>query len=375
MSDPHPPRIIALDGFRLPEDASVLRRHVRPPERRTPVYMERFDRHTLFYDAVELAGQEAVLLTAPRFLNLWPLLRDGLRSDGRPLPRHALRRRTFLRCEQVVILGQSGALSLEIFGKTYPIQVRPSGQSLLSGRRVVMAVNKDNDLEWIRDWALFHAHRHGANAALVFDNGSTRYTPVALSENLAQVPGIAQVIIVSAPFPYGPADKGGRFDVPPRFFQTAMFNLARRDLVAGAASVLSVDIDELVDGPKGESIFAVAEQSRLGMVTFPGIWSFPAPSTDGPVPQRQHVWQPPQLERCHQKWCIAPHRYMGRVAWNVHKLGGPFQPLFTMSKMYRLLHCRATSTGWKPDRFVLPEGLQKDPKITGLFEDVFEDGV
>ncbi|MEM1361109.1 MAG: hypothetical protein AAGF94_05265 [Pseudomonadota bacterium] len=363
--------VIMLDGLRVPEGSPILRRHVRPPERRTAIYTERFDRRTLFYDAVALAGQDAVLLTAPRFLNLWPILRDGLRRDGRRLPRHALHRRTYLRCEQVLIKHPGGALSLEMMGHSYEINVRRSGQPLFAGRRVVMAVNKNNDLEWVRDWARFHAHRHRADGVLIFDNGSTSYTPDALAENLADMPELARAVVIAAPFPYGPADKGGRFDVPPRFFQTAMFNLARRDLVANAASVLSVDIDELVDGPQGESIFAAAEMSRLGMVTFPGIWTFPAPGTEGPAPQRTHVFQPPHPDRCHQKWCIAPAGPMGRVAWNVHKLGGPLQPLFTMSRKFRLLHCRAASTGWKPDRFLLPGDLQKDAEISALFKDAF----
>ena len=44
-------------------------------------------------------GRDAVLFTAPRFLNLWPLFRDGLRVDG-ARPRR-LRRRTYPKFELV----------------------------------------------------------------------------------------------------------------------------------------------------------------------------------------------------------------------------------------------------------------------------------
>ncbi|MCR9087094.1 MAG: hypothetical protein NXH97_10165 [Rhodobacteraceae bacterium] len=362
------PIVIALPGIVLPE-TGPLRRHVRPPERRTELYLERYDRRTLIYDAVRLPGG-GVCLTTPRLLNLWPLLRDGLRRSG-----VAVRRRKYLRCEQITLRGLTAGLEPEIGGSPVPLPLRASGAPLFAGMRVLMAVNKDNDLDWIADWARFHALRHGADGVLLFDNGSTAYSPEDAAARLSEVPGMARAVVVSAPFPYGPADKGGRFDVPPRFFQTAMLNLARRDFVAQARAVLSVDIDEMVTGPQGESIFAAAERHPLGMVTIPGIWVFPPPGTEGPVPQRAHLWQADPTQPCHQKWCIAPSGPMGRVGWHVHSLGGPLQPLFTVSKDFELLHCRATSTGWKPGRFAPPAAVSQDPEIAALFDSVFGNAV
>lgn len=358
-------RVITLPGIVLPE-TGPLRRHVRPPERRTDLYLERYDRRTLIYDAVRLP-RGGVCLTTPRLLNLWPLLRDGLRRSG-----VAVRRRTFLRCEQITLRGLTDGLGLEIDGSFHPLPLRHSGTPLFAGMRVLMAVNRDNDLDWITDWARFHAVRHGADGVLLFDNGSTTYTPEDVAARLEDVPGISRAVVLSAPFRYGPADRGERFDVPPRFFQTAMLNLARRDFVAQARAVLSVDIDELVAGPENESVFAAAERHLLGMVTIPGIWSFPPPGTDGPVPQRAHLWQAEPPQPCHQKWCIVPGGPMGRIGWNVHNTGGPLQPLFTISKDFRLLHCRATSTGWKPGRFAPPAAIQRDDRIAALLESVFE---
>ncbi|MCV6597642.1 MAG: hypothetical protein OIF40_11240 [Mangrovicoccus sp.] len=361
--------VIHLPGVILPE-TGPLRDHVRPPARRSPLYLERFDRRTLIYDAVE-RPQGGVLLTAPRLLNLWPLLRDGLRLGDVPLPRRAIRRHKSLRFEQITIPSPGERMRIEIAGGAQPLPLRPSGAPLLADRRVVMAVNKDNHPSWICDWARFHARRHGADGVLVFDNGSRSYTPQDLADDLAAVPGIARAVIVSAPFPYGPADKGGRFDVPPRFFQTAMFNLARRDFLVQARSALSVDIDELVAGPDGDSIFEATERHPLGMITLPGHWAFPAPDTQGPAAQRDHIWQADPPQPCHQKWCINPRGPMGRVAWNVHKLGGPLQPLFTMSDRFSLLHCRACSTGWKPGRFAPPDAVTKDMGTQALFADAF----
>ena len=77
--------ILDLPGFVLPEAGPHLRDHVRPPERRTAHYLERFDRTTLWYDLVRQETENRYLFTAPPFANLWPLLRDGLSRDGRPV--------------------------------------------------------------------------------------------------------------------------------------------------------------------------------------------------------------------------------------------------------------------------------------------------
>lgn len=361
--------VIALPGVLMPEDGP-FRRHVRPPGRRTPLYEDRYDRRTLIYDAVRMP-LDGVCLTTPRLLNLWPVLRDGLQRDGAALSRHLMRRRTFLRFEQIMLRGAAQGLTLDLGQSPQPLPLRDSGAPLFADLRVVMAVNKDNALDWIADWAAFHVIRHGAEGVLVFDNGSTAYGPHDIAARLSTVPGLRRAVILSAPFPYGPADKGGRFDVPPRFFQTAMFNLARRDLVARARSVLSVDIDELVGGPDGASVFEAAERHPLGMLTLPGHWAFPAPDAQGPQPQRVHLWGADPSQPCHPKWCIAPGGLMGYVAWNVHKPGGPLPPVLTTRHGFRLYHCRATSTGWKAGRFTPPEKLRKDPDIEALFADTF----
>ena len=221
--------VITLAGLALPE-TGPLRRHVRPAGRRTALYQERYDRRTLLYDAVRLP-EGGALLTTPRLLNLWPMLRDGLRRDGAPLPRSTMRRRVYLRCEQITLTGPVEGVGLEIDGCVHRLPLRDSGASGFAGKRVLMAVNKDNALDWIADWARFHAVRHQAEAVLLFDNGSQSYTPQDAVARLSAVAGIAHAVVVSAPFPYGPADRGGRFDVPPRFFQSAMLNLARREFL------------------------------------------------------------------------------------------------------------------------------------------------
>ena len=93
--------LLELEGFRLPETSGFRREYTRPEKTRTEHYLQRFDARTLFYDCVWLAERNRFLFTAPRLLNLWPLMRDGLRVDGKKHRR--VKRQIMERCELIEV--------------------------------------------------------------------------------------------------------------------------------------------------------------------------------------------------------------------------------------------------------------------------------
>ncbi|MEM8555021.1 MAG: hypothetical protein AAGF71_09405, partial [Pseudomonadota bacterium] len=189
------------------------------------------------------------------------------------------------------------------------------------------------------------------------------------------VRGLKQALIYSAPFPYGPADKSARMDVSPRFFQTSMLNIARRDALDQARAVLSIDIDELVVGPEGRSVYDAAVANRLGMATIPGHWVYPAPNHEGPAPQSLHTYRAVPDAKTNGKWCMTPRGLMSRgFGWAVHKIGGVVQVLFTRQNEFQLLHCRSCSTGWKTGRYTNLHDLAEDPQLSALMSRHFGDG-
>lgn len=365
-------RVVPQEGFVLPADGPLLRDHVRPADRRSEQYLARYDRTTLFYDAVWLPDRQAHLITAPRCLNLWAPFRAGLRIAGQPVRR--LRRRTWLRCEQVEIPGPENALSLHWRGIDHPIPSRRSETAGFDGCNALVTVNRNNALDWIADWAGFFVRRHGADAVVLFDNGSDAYVPQDIADRLAQVPGLRRVRVFSAPYPYGPADHSKKLEVSPRFFQTAMLNIAKRDPLAKARAVLNVDIDEICISATGRSVFDTATRHPLGMITIPGSWVYPARGTSGPVGHGAHRFRNQPDDRCNQKWCQAPRGPFGRVfGWAVHRVDEVFQNLLTRQSDIRLVHCKGTSTGWKAKRFDLPPGLQEDPALAAVMATEFPD--
>lgn len=351
-----------LQGYRLDPNGLLLRDHVRPVNRQTEHYQEKYDRTTLFYDCVYLPRERGHLITAPRFLNLWEPFRKGLRQNNRKIRR--VMRFTWLRCEQIFIPGPMGGLSMKLGKEQIEIPSRSSFADAFAGLNAMVAVSKNNHLDWIQEWAQFHVTDHRAQGVVLFDNGSTDYNVEDIGAALASVCGLERALIVSAPFPYGPADKSARLDVSPRFFQTAMLNLARRDALDQARAVLSIDIDELIIGPEGASVYDAAVANRVGMVSIAGNWVYPSPETQSSAPQSLHVFRAEPDQRTNGKWCMAPRGLMSRLfGWAVHKIGGLVQILFTRQDTFSLIHCRAASTGWKGGRYTYPANLRRDPDL------------
>lgn len=360
--------VVALSGWTLAEDQTLRRDHVRKPDKRSAHYLERYDDRTLFYDCVYLADQQKYLFTSPRFLNLWRPFRSGLRMDGKPVG--GLSRRTWLRCEQAALKATPGELELSIGRKHGAIDARPDQMDRFAGLNCVAAVNKNNALNWVRDWANYYVSEHGADGIVLFDNGSTEYSADALAATLSAIDGLKAHLVYSAPYPYGPTDRSGKFEVSPRFFQSAMLNIARRDALWKARAVLNVDIDEIVRKSGDTSVFDLAVRHPLRMVTIHGTWIYPSPDTVGAVAHAANTYRRVPDRKCNRKWCMTPRGLMARFGWAVHQVGGVLQEATNTSEVH-LLHCRGTSTGWKKKRFDAPQELQADPALAAFLAEHF----
>lgn len=359
-------RVVTLAGCVLPGNGPWLRNHVRPPERRTPHYLERFDRTTLFYDAVQQDDGGRVLFTAPPFANLWPLFRDGLRDDGRRV-RPSLRRAA--KYAQASLPRPHGALTLDLGDGPTAIAPRRDLAAAFEGLNTVVTINRDNPLDAVTFWAVHHVRLHRLEAVLIYDNGSTRYAPEALAEALAAVPGLKRVVVAEAPFPYGTTDPVRRGEVRPNYLQPALLNLARTDILRRARAVLNADIDEIVLSRDGRSVFDLAAGRWHGAARLPVYWADPPPEATRPAPQSAHTWRSAPKKRTPRKWCARPRGPLSRLGWHVHHLGGEVFKLLPEDRAQEVVHCRATTTGWNPRKARLSHaGAQvPDPELEALW--------
>lgn len=354
-----------LGGVRLPADTADPRRHIRPESARTPAYLAGYDRHTLIYDAVRLPGGEC-LITAPPFLNLWPVFRDTVRINGQR-PRR-LRRRRSAKYEQVEIPGP--VETLDLLGQ--PVPLRPSLAARFKGLNAAVTMNRDNHLDWISEWAAYHGRVHGMQGVVIFDNGSTAYTPDALAAHLTEHCGMQMVAVISAPFPYGTNEKGPPGSLRPKFLQPALLNLARREVLSEARAVLNADIDEIVWDRGAGSVFDRAAAHPHRPVLLPGQWAFPAPGTEGPSAQWAHVMRADPPRRSNRKWCAVPSGWPSRLGWHVHHVAGEVFKYVAQTGGTEVVHCRATSTGWKGnDRYDTEGVLVRDEALAAMMSAQF----
>lgn len=338
----------------------------RPAHLRVDGYDEKFDAETLFFDVFRAADRRIVLM-GPPFLNL----KDDLqRMRVTALPSGEACRFTLRELDRhgqihVEAPDETRGLRLETAFGTCEVEVQPAEFDRFAGRRVLMTLSRNNDLAWIQDWIRFNRDVHGADAVLFYDNGSDRYSLEALAESIGAVGGMAEAVVVSWPFKYGPQSFHPSRYWDSNFTQLGMLEHARRRFLEAAASVQNSDVDELVLTEDGTSIFAAAEKSRFGFVRYRGDWVVGTADqprrADGTVRHTDFttLLKPPARRRfgvlpmtggiCPCKWTLVPSRCPDRAQWGIHAISRWVVGRRTDRAMaYR--HFREISDNWKYKR-------------------------
>ena len=342
----------------VPEDGPPGKRTApRPAHQRSPGYEAEFDAATLMCDCFH-GGDGEVHLIGPPLLNLepWATASGFTGANGEPLNAEI---REMDRCSRIKVVASSAGQGLFWSGAGTRFLLQPGlcHCEMFKGKRVVFTLQKDNHLEWVRDWLHWHVANQGANAVLLYDNSSTVCTAAQLLHCAATVTGISAAAVVSWPFLYGPqAEKGQPWDS--NFAQHAAMEHARWRFLAQARSVLNCDVDECVLTPRGESVFVLAERSLSGVVAFPGQWCVHCPADGEPVPafvrhqDHRHVMDHP---RCPPKWAAVPSRVPALAQWTTHAVTGVAHDEIP-GVSYR--HFRGISNSWK---YLRPSGETYDP--------------
>lgn len=358
----------------LPAGGTFRRTAPRPEALRNARYAEQFDWDTLFYDVYRL-GRHVVfqgpplfdltepLMAAPLFANRW----GPLFARTRRIERN--------RASEVWLRTADDELLLESPLGRFEVAVQPSGAARFAGRRVLHTLSKDNEPRWIVDWITYYRMVHGADAVLLYDNASVRYTAGELEAELrGRFPDMA-IAVVHWPFRYGPqgglAGAVGGIEAPwdSDYCQTGSMQHARLRFLTQARSVLNVDIDELVVGP--EPIFAATERARGGFIKFAGRWITSATAREVTVSDCRHgdfiLVDRAETEICPPKWCVVPAACdPRRHTWSVHNLFGA-KANRRLSSAFSYRHFKGISNNWKYDRWDAgsfdPDRFVPDPEL------------
>lgn len=357
--------IVVPDAHRLSDSSPIgLRDRVRPPEHQQPDYDADYDFRTLWYDIFPISGGKMVMLQAPPAVNLSRWF-AGLEVKTRKGPALKVGTVPMDRNLAVLVDARGASVSELTFagpGMTVVTRVAPSHTSWFRGRRVLLTKSQDNPLEWIRDWAQFYVTRHRADAVLLYDHGSTRYSREQLLETLASVPGLQTAVVVDWDFPFGPNGHASKL-WDSDFCQYGILEHAKWRFLSEARCVLNCDIDELALAPAGKTVFEICELCPSGYLQIPAFWAYWHNERKldiagtGRVRHADHRLRKKGGEApCFNKWAVCPARLGPAAQWAVHAVYQT-QP-FGINGM-SLRHCHSlTRLSYKSAR---ASGLIADP--------------
>ena len=373
--------IVQPNPLLISASCGVSRTPKRPLRFRDERFDEEFEHNVLFYDVFFDQDQEAILLCGPPMWNLEFEVKFAeycLGDDARVGP---IKLREMDRCSVCRLQASSRGttkLKVRMFDGETEVDVGKSYVDAFSGKRSVLTMSKGNRLEWIRDWAKFYVEVHGAESLVFFDNGSREYTSTQILEVLVDVPGLDVVAVVDWAYKYGPQTKDQRF-WDSDFCQYGAWQTARLRFFADAASVLNVDVDELLLPEKGSSsIFEATERSKEGYIRFPGRW-IESVSDNGVADsaRRRHrdfMYFDRQQSSCESKWCVSPGKVPAGAQWKVHRVAGLGNET---TDDFLMRHFKGINTGWKDERNVVravdPRRHELDKKLSRCMRSVFSD--
>lgn len=235
-----------LNAIRLDAD-SGLRRNFRKPlppeqiENYEKGFIGEYDFRTVFYDVFLLENFRTVVAMGPPLLNLEEVLLPAtLNIDGRKVKFKTKTRYKQLSVltarlpDKLVSFSSGGRLAeAEIaFANGWNKTVRLRPATPLYGNTIVTH-QKDNKIQWIKDWANYYRSQFYIQNVVIYDNNSGNRQEVIDSMN-----GIATVI--PWPFPFGITDRSGN-----NYCQVGAINHLKSRYVRNAM-IFHFDMDELL---------------------------------------------------------------------------------------------------------------------------------
>lgn len=353
-----PDLIIAKSSVvRLDENGPLARTPLHPNRPRSVEFMERFESKILYYDCFRSAKDSSVFLIGPPPLNLEDHLNDCTFSDGHTNQKfdatHSISRSTLLTQVKKVPL-EARILKLEFAAETFQIEIQPSLSDALSGSNILFSMNKDNELQWIQDWAMWHSKTQNVDSVVLFDNGSTQYDLAAVGDTLKDVTSLKKVVLFDWPSKFGARDdRVLSYHYWSHFLQISSMNLVLRRCAAQANGLANLDIDELASPLGSGDVFDAARSTPHGIAALAGTWMSAASHSKQDTRRHAdfiHVARGPAANLCPKKWVLNPQAsWVDKVDvfpyW--HRIMGAPDRKVTDKPVARFWHFKGISTNWK----------------------------
>lgn len=237
----------------------------------------------------------------------------------------------------------------------------------LSGDNVLVTMNKDNEVLWIKDWIKFHVEINKVSAVVIYDNDSEKYTPLELSEALSDLD--VKTVVVSAPFPYGPKPivMGAKRIFHDKYLQVAMLNHCLHRFARNSNLLINCDIDELIISET--EVSELLEQYGSAAIHFNGDWISAKTIRTSGLPSfsdfQMRITNPSKPVRL--KWVVNPRGLNPGAFLTTHKVRGT---RFIETEKVKIKHFRGMSNNWKENRTEVDvlESTEIDSDLLKIFK-------
>lgn len=313
----------------------------RPQSLMQPEFLEKYDSEIFAYDVFTRYG-ETYFISPPNDDIAWKKAVCEIKLDGRAINEYNYKIYRD-KIHKLVVKHETSVIE----SSKIRFVLNPLPENNNSYCRVLYTLQKNNSLEWIRDWISWHVEKHKVDTVVIYDNGSDRYDINYLRSNLAI--NDVSIIIRNCPFIYGPEEfKGSGWDSD--YLQYAMFEHVRSYYCNRDSMLLNVDVDELVFSECSTSIFDIASNNK-GVCTFGGKWLYVNKANEksnSMVLHSDHTLIDIN-SRCSNKW-VANLRYLDQAAFlRVHD--ARFCDVINIPEFSaHYLHFRNINTNWKYNR-------------------------
>ena len=267
----------------IPPESGIAR-SVDPAYRLTQAEKAACDKSTIFNDIVLSPTKRELLCLGPPLFDLGPprrivagdrVLRFSVSEPNGP-KRVSIAR---VALDGIDVRNQEIDLQFSFDQFDVTTSIRLSDTNL--DERVPMALatmQKDNEIEWIQDWCVWHYRMHGIKRIVIYDNGSMNFDEVV--EQLSRIDGI-DLIFVRWNYPYGPP---GKYEL--NFPQTVAMNHCRLLFVRTATWCVNLDIDEYLHHGSGSTLWSQLRKYEIRQEPVVYLNSYVVPFVVDAVPTR-----------------------------------------------------------------------------------------
>lgn len=234
-----------------------IRSEREPPAALSEDDRMRCDRRTLFYDLILSSERRELLCVGPAFRNLGNPV--AISAQGIPVEfavedldtpsvrrcRTAADRRLSITRVLLDETRMGRTVELRFSFRDFSVDASCSLVPTIGRKRVgltLTTLQKDNDVQWIRDWCIWHHRAHGVERIIIYDNASANIDDVYTNLSSLASP---ELIFVRWNFPYGPHSLRSQSLFPSfHFAQVGSLNHCR--MVFGDCTdwCINLDIDE-----------------------------------------------------------------------------------------------------------------------------------